>query len=292
MSRYIQFLLVILYGFLTISALALVWQLFCLGSHDVRDWVVFSIIAGWLVLCFSAVYWLTDILLFFMQLRKPILEEEQRLVLSLYEIQRRAKDKKHYRFRITENMNPEAFAIGHHTIVISKGFMKMLTDDELSALLAHEMGHLRTRDCMAGLAFYLANLLPGIVVRVFSWGVRTSIILGTLVIIIGILMLFIVLMKALVFIYVATILGFLLFMRLLNPVFRFFWFLNSRYTEYRQDAFAQKLGFGLELKQVLLKLAQDCPPQPVSRFFIVTRSSHPIIHNRIRRLEKLQGLRK
>lgn len=109
---------------------------------------------------------------------------------------------------------------------------------------------------------------------------------------IGILMLFFIFTQQPVFVYVVTILLFIAFLRLINPVFRFLWLLNPRFTEYRQDAFAQRLGFGPALKQVLLKLLQHSPPQPVNRYLIITRSSHPILHNRIRRLEKLEGLRR
>jgi Zn-dependent protease with chaperone function len=292
MSRYAQFLLVIAYGFLTIIALLLVWQLFDLGPRPSNDWVVISIIIGWLAICFSAVYWLTDILLFFMHVRKPILEEEQRLIVCLNEIQKRAKDKKRYRFRITEDMGINAFAIGHHTITVSKGCLQQFTDNELCALLAHEMGHLRTNDCMAAMAFVVANYLPGLVARIFTWGVKFFVLWGTMVILIGIILLFLIFSKVSIFISVVAILGFLLLLRLLNPVFRFLWLFNSRLTEYRQDAFAHELGFGMELKQVLLKILESRPPQPVNQYFIITRSTHPEVHNRIRRLEKLQGLRR
>jgi Zn-dependent protease with chaperone function len=70
------------------------------------------------------------------------------------------------------------------------------------------------------------------------------------------------------------------------------WLLNSRYTEYRQDAFAHQLGSGLELKQVLKKILDTSPPQRVDQYSTIIRTTHPIIHNRIRRLEKLSGLRR
>jgi Zn-dependent protease with chaperone function len=292
MSKYVQFLLVIAYGFLTITALFLVKQLFRIGPHHVGDWLVVAVMIAWLALCFSTVYWLTDIMLFFKQVRKPILEEEQRLILCLFEVQKRANDKKRYRLRIGERMGFNAYAIGYHTIVISKDCLDILTDKELCALLAHEMGHLKSKDCMAIMGFYLASWLPGMVNQLFRSGIRISLVLSLIFPIIGILILFFIFTKLSIFIIAGTILGFLLLMWLLNPVFSFLWLMNSRFTEYRQDAFAHQLGYGLELKQVLLKIIEISPGASVDRYSILTRSTHPILHNRIRRLEKLAGLRR
>ncbi len=76
----------------------------------------------------------------------------------------------------------------------------------------------------------------------------------------------------------------------LSPVFRFFWLLISRYTEYKQDAYAWELGYGAELRAALYKLTLG-DPQRVNGFMILMSSSHPVIYNRIRKLEKLEGLR-
>jgi Zn-dependent protease with chaperone function len=299
MSKYLQFILVIIYVFITISVLYLLWFLLGNGKLQLDDWMVLTIIAGWLFICFSTVYWYTDIHLFFNQVRKPIHEEEQRLIVSMHEVQKKANDNKRYRLRVEESAGLNAYAIGYHTIVVSKDCIKYLSHGELCALLAHEMGHLRTRDCMAVLAFYFANRPPGFVASFFKTGLkftggrvkaiaRQSLLAALLMLIV----LLFILSKSAVLYYLLPIVAFVIFMWLLNVVFSFLWLLNSRYTEYRQDAFAHKLGFGPELKQLLLKILETSPPQPVDQYSILTRSSHPILHNRIRRLEKLSGLRK
>ncbi|WP_431211586.1 M48 family metalloprotease [Puia sp. P3] len=81
--------------------------------------------------------------------------------------------------------------------------------------------------------------------------------------------------------------AFVIVFAVLNRIFRLFDLLLSRLTEYRQDAFAHRLGFGRELRDALERLALQ-REQPVSPYFIVFRSTHPILYNRIRRLEQLE----
>jgi Zn-dependent protease with chaperone function len=299
MSKYVQFALVIIYGSISLMALYLLFFLLLNGRLNLNDWMIFAIIAGWLTICFSAVYWCTNIFLFFRQVRKPILEEEQRLIVSLHEIQKRAYDKNHYRLRVEETNDLNAFAIGYNTIVVSKNCIKNLSHEELCALLAHEMGHLRTKDPMAGLAFHFANLLPGFVNRFLTAALKFSenrikavIRRSLLAAFITIIVLLFILSKTSVLNYLLPIVGFVIVLWLLNVIFFFLWLLNSRFTEYRQDAFAHKLGFGTELKQVLIKIIETHPHMRVDQFSVITGSTHPILHKRIRRLEKLQGFRK
>lgn len=291
MSRYIQFLLVILYGFLTITALLLVGRLMGIKATPESDLAVLGIIMVWLLFCFSTVYWRADLALFYMQVRKPIFEEERRMIVCLLEIQKKLKVKGEYRLLIWEDNGINAFAIGRRTMVFSAGALQILSDKELTAVMAHELGHLKSRDTMAALGYDTAQFLPNLVSRIFSKGLWIAIIASISVILIGIVLLMLIFNSLVVFTAVVSILLFLGFMWLVNRVFHFFWLLNSRFTEYRQDAFAQRLGYGLELRSALIKFLQASPPSQVSRYFTITRSSHPLLHNRIRRIEKLEGLR-
>lgn len=299
MSKYVQFILAITYAIITVLALYLLWSLLLRGNQQPDEWLFYTIVAGWLLICFTTAYWYSDYHIFFNQVRKPTFEEEQRLDVCMHEIQKKANDKKHYRLRIEETPGLNAYAIGYHTIVVSKDCLNILSDKQLCALLAHEMGHLRTKDCMAGLAFHIANQPPGFVARILkvplkvAGGTIKAVIRESLLaaLIMFIVLLFI-LSKSAILYYFLSVVSFIVFLWLLNRIFSFLWILNSRYTEYRQDAFAHELGFGLELKQVLQKLLETSPPQRVDQYSILMRSSHPITHNRIRRLEKLAGLRK
>lgn len=299
MSKYVQFILAIIYALITAFALHLLWFLLSGGRQHTDEWIFYTGMAGWLLICFSTAYWYPDVHIFFNQVRKPTYEEEYRLVLCMHQIQRKANDNKRYRLRVEEAPGLNAYAIGIRTIVVGKDCLTHLSDEELCALLAHEMGHLRTKDCMAILAFFVANQPPGFVARILKiplkvaggtfLGVIRQNLLSAFILFIVLL---VILSKTAILYYFLAVVGFIVFLWLLNLLFSFLWLLNSRYTEYRQDAFAHQLGYGLQLKQVLQKILDSSPPQRVDQYSIIIRSTHPIIHNRIRKLEKLSGLRK
>jgi Zn-dependent protease with chaperone function len=299
MSKYVQFILAIAYAFITVSALYILFFLVGNGKFKMENWIINTIIASWVIICISAVYWYTGIQLFFNQVRKPILEEERLLNSSMLEVQKKANDQRKYRLCVEESRGLNAYAIGYRTIVVSKDCIKRLSHGELCGLLAHEMGHLRTRDCTALLAFYFAKQPPGFVAGFLKKGLKivgVSIagfaLQSLLALIIAVIVILFILSKSAVLYYLLAVVSFLLFLWLLNTVFSFLWLINSRYTEYRQDAFAQKLGYGPALKQLLLKILEENADSRVDQFHILTRSTHPLLHNRIRRLEKLEGLRK
>lgn len=55
---------------------------------------------------------------------------------------------------LVENNNPNAFAVGRNpkkaTIVITTGLLNMLSEDELTAIIAYEMAHIANRDTFLG----------------------------------------------------------------------------------------------------------------------------------------------
>jgi Zn-dependent protease with chaperone function len=54
------------------------------------------------------------------------------------------------RFGIINDGNPNAFTYGHHRgnarLVVTRGLMEMLDEDERKAVVAHELGHIKNRD--------------------------------------------------------------------------------------------------------------------------------------------------
>jgi Zn-dependent protease with chaperone function len=83
---------------------------------------------------------------------------------------------------------------------------------------------------------------------------------------------------------------FLLTFSLLDRLFRWLRLVLSRQCEYRQDAYAHRLGYGRGLRDALKKLAQYGREQ-VNAYFILMNGTRPVIYQRIRRLEKLEGMR-
>lgn len=290
MSKYFQFVLVAAYAFLTISAAFIVVELFGMIHSHHPDLLFFPILIGWMLICLSSAYFFTDIWLLFQEVRKPIREEEQKLRRCLHLLQEKADDNTNYRLRIEEEMSFNAFSVGHHTIVVSRGLLQVLPEEELAAVMAHELGHLTTRDCIAGMAYICATFVPRKLSFILKKGLQLLsyiALVGVAQGIIGILIVCFLLYYFQILHYVAGIIVFILLISGLEAAFGYLWLLNCRYTEYRQDAFAHRLGFGSELKSVLLKINNN-KPQKVN-FFYTLRSTHPIIYNRIRRLEKLDG---
>jgi heat shock protein HtpX len=55
---------------------------------------------------------------------------------------------------ITPSPTPNAFATGrnpeHAAVAATEGILKLLNDDELTGVMAHELGHIRNRDTLVG----------------------------------------------------------------------------------------------------------------------------------------------
>lgn len=58
---------------------------------------------------------------------------------------------------IIDNMTVNAMALGRHTIAVTKGAMKTFTEDELKAVMAHEMAHIVYGDTIASLYTLIGN---------------------------------------------------------------------------------------------------------------------------------------
>src|SRR5579871_3549302 len=140
MSRYFQFILVVCYASLSVAAIFIALRLFRLLPGNLHEYTVVLVTLAWLLFCFTAAFFITDIWLLFQDVRKPVRAEEQRLRECLDELRHRSGDTTAYRFRVQEEMGFSAFAVGYHTIVVSKGLLLTLTDEELTAVLAHELG--------------------------------------------------------------------------------------------------------------------------------------------------------
>ena len=78
-------------------------------------------------------------------------------------------------FGIIQDGGPQAFTYGHHPgnarVVISRGLIKLLTPEELEAVVAHELGHA----CHWDMALMtLANLVPLLLYYIYDLSIRWS----------------------------------------------------------------------------------------------------------------------
>ena len=115
-------------------------------------------------------YWFSDKIVLSMYGAQPI-EESQ--VPDLYRIVRRLTTKAGIplpRLYVIPGDTPNAFATGrspqHAAVAVTEGIMRVLDDDELEGVIAHELSHVRNRDTLtmtiaatlAGVITYLAHM--------------------------------------------------------------------------------------------------------------------------------------
>jgi heat shock protein HtpX len=115
-------------------------------------------------------YWFSDKIVLSMYGAQPI-EESQ--APDLYRIVRRLTTKAGIplpRLYVIPGDTPNAFATGrspqHAAVAVTEGIMRVLDDDELEGVIAHELSHVRNRDTLtmtvaatlAGVITYLAHM--------------------------------------------------------------------------------------------------------------------------------------
>jgi len=114
-------------------------------------------------------YWLSDSLVLKMQRAQPLGDrypQFRRMITELAERDGLPMPKLYY----VDTPIPNAFATGrspsHAAVAVTTGIMDILTDNELRAVLAHELGHVKNRDmlvstvaaCVAGAISLIAQM--------------------------------------------------------------------------------------------------------------------------------------
>ena len=115
-------------------------------------------------------YWFSDKIVLMMYRAKPVTEAD---APELYAITRDLTMKAGLpmpKMYIMENDTPNAFATGrnpgHAAVAVTTGIMRLLTREELTGVLAHELAHIQNRDIListiaatiAGAISYLAHM--------------------------------------------------------------------------------------------------------------------------------------
>lgn len=239
----------------------------------------------WLGICFSGYWWRGRLLLATYRVRRTILEEDAWLDPILRELHLSSNLQIAAELLILEEPGLQAFALGHHTIVLSRGLIQELNQQEIRAVLAHEHGHLKDKDTQLGTAYFLAVYPVWLLQRFFTMLLGQRL-FRWLLIVIAVVMAFYPKGRVLLAVFGIFIVSFPLVQRGMEVLWCYF----SRRCEFRQDAFAQSLGLGMALKSALLKIDALGSDTLVSRLFELGKT-HPMLYRRIRRLEWLDGLR-
>ena len=178
--------------------------------------------------------------------------------------------------KIIHDNSPNAFAIGRKTICVTDGLLN-LSDDEIMAVFAHEIGHLAYQHSVIQLLIGGANLFISgflVIIKCVCWivtgiltliGITTRSLLGTVL-----LTLFGSVSTVLIWLWTKFCMLFLMW--------------SMRQNEFVADEYAYSLGFGDILAYVLDK--HMCS-QPENGLLKALYSTHPHSDDRVARLQNL-----
>lgn len=180
---------------------------------------------------------------------------------------------KNVRLYIVDSMEVNAFIIGRNTLAITRGALKMLNDNELKGIIAHEFGHLSNFDGVTAilinfcttiylLFFAVINVLLNYLEREFNDTLFSSLC--------GIVNQIIQLPVKIVY---------LVFVLLISG--------GSRKKEYKADTYACRLGYQEELKSALYKLYNIQVSDRKKGLIENLERTHPVLAYRIERLEDI-----
>lgn len=221
--------------------------------------------------------------------RKTIAREDVKLNPVIDQVQQAIKTKLGLenlpvQVRVVDSPIPNAFAIGKHTLVVSRALYETATEEELAGVMAHEFGHLHHGDSnklgialgvsivsmvVAWVAGMVAALMQAIGKIFGSGGGEVG----------GFIALF-----GLLFSLFASF--FLLFVKAGNGMLNLAMLFVGRKQEYKADEFAVKAGFGAGLLSFLDKLKNREFEQPKG-LFARLYATHPSTMLRIGEVEKV-----
>jgi len=212
--------------------------------------------------------------------RKIMTNEEKARLIPLFNEVKSSYIKKYkkgghaLRLHIDNSILINAYAVGRKTIVITRGAMYALSDDEIKGLLAHEIGHIHNGDTIVPILLFIGNVYAFIYLIITK---VIEVVVNAIMYLLGIEKNNIVstiiksMVKAVYF--VLTFLIQCLFM----------W--HRRGNEKEADLFALKLGYGKGLLSALYTISRLDVTTKSSPIIERMRSTHPNIFIRIAKLE-------
>lgn len=254
-----------------------------LGSTAKSFLMIFVVYAVSLIIGFSP---LGEKLLRLLNRVRPLeTKRETEYLQPLFdEVYERAKEK-YKRLRkieicVIDNMTVNAIALGRQTIAVTKGAMQTFTEDELKAVIGHEIAHLVHGDTVASIYAIVGNgilsvfvLLARLFLLLLDWG--QSAITGKHSI-------------------------FSALMLILRLYFEFcIWFfnfglqvilsMNSRKNEFKADLFSYSIGYDSDMIEALY-LLEKISLGDNSSIIQKMIASHPRITLRIKHLEEFDDV--
>ncbi len=227
-----------------------------------------------------------SILRFVLDAREIEIEKDRNKILPVFHdvynnvLEHNPTLSRYIKLYIEESPTINACAFGSNSIMVTRGAIETLSQNELYGLFAHEFGHLSNGDTKMLLLMTIGGGVFSLIFFVLNIGLKIlDFLLDTLKSVPG-------------FLFCAWILKFgkwlmVTFINLIIKVIELILQASKRNTEYCADKFASDIGYGNELKDVLYILKEMNINEKMS-FIEKLTSSHPNLANRIRRLENLR----
>jgi len=178
---------------------------------------------------------------------------------------------------VIDNMTVNAIALGRHTIAVTKGAINTFSEDELKAVIAHEIAHILYGNTLASLYVLIGNGILSVFVliaRVFlfllDW-LKSSFVKKR-----GLISFFLSLLQLL----------FELNILVLNFGFQVILTANQRKNEFQADRFSYSIGYDTDMIEALY-LLEKISLGDNSTIIQKMTASHPRITLRIKKLEEL-----
>lgn len=262
------------------------WILTELNISEVTAFIICVVVYA--VSVFIAFTFGETILKFIKSVRPVETKREKEYILPLFdEVYEKAKsvypELPEIKPYIVDSMSVNLFAVGSHTVAITKGALEVFSEEELQGMIIHEFAHIKNGNTKAELLNKIGNGFIAVVV----------IIINALFLIFDVFFrdlgdedlkhtsgLF----RALFFFIrfcVNTLMVVLLFVG--NIILSG----NSRKNEFTADKFAYDLGYGESLKSALY-LVQKISLSSKTNLIEKMQQSHPRVSKRIAKLEEME----
>lgn len=183
----------------------------------------------------------------------------------------------HIEICVIDNMTVNAMALGRHTIAVTKGAMNTFTEDELKAVIAHEIAHILYGNTIASLYVLIGNgvfsvlvLFARVCLFLIDW--LKSAFVGKR----GLISFFLSLLQLLFELNILT----------LNFGLQVILTANQRKSEFQADRFSYSIGYDTDMIEALYLLEKISLGDNSSIIQKMT-ASHPRITLRIKKLEEL-----
>lgn len=142
-------------------------------SYLYDSWGILIVVGVWVILEDFYAYWRADKLVIRSVGAKPLTKERAPELHRIVENLSITSGLPQPKLYIIEESQPNAFATGrdkkHATLVVTRGLLEQMDKNELAAVMAHELSHIKNKDILLGT---VVVVLVGVISSLAYWSFR------------------------------------------------------------------------------------------------------------------------